>query len=72
MLSPPACRYLEKLPPAAAPSTAVVGGIRSVTEVPEIVVTAEPLTTAAPGAIGWVPPLPVPAGAAAKDMALRN
>jgi hypothetical protein len=66
-----ACRYLEKLPPAAAPSTAVVGGIRSVVEVPEIVVTAEPVA-AAPGAIGWVPPLPVPAGAAAKDMALRN
>lgn len=65
-------RYLEQLPPAAAPSTAVIGGIRSVLEVPEIVVTAEPVAAAAPGAMGWVPPLPVPAGAAAKDMALRN
>ncbi|WIA23003.1 hypothetical protein OEZ85_001356 [Tetradesmus obliquus] len=65
-------RYLEQLPPAAAPSTGVVGGIRSVLEVPEIVVTAEPAAAAAPGAMGWVPPLPVPAGAAAKDMALRN
>jgi hypothetical protein len=24
------------------------------------------------GAMGWVPPLPVPAAAAAKDMAMRN
>jgi hypothetical protein len=65
------CRYLEKLPPAAAPSTAVVGGIRSVIEVPEIVVTAEPVTPNG-GAMGWVPPLPVPAAATAKDMAMRN
>ncbi|KAF6263375.1 hypothetical protein COO60DRAFT_459133 [Scenedesmus sp. NREL 46B-D3] len=65
-------RYLDKLPAASPPSSAVTGGIRSVAELPEIVVTAAPVTAAAGEAMGWVPPLPVLAAAAAKDMALHN
>lgn len=53
-------RYLEKLPTAAARTSTVVGGIKSVVEVPEIVTVAEPVNGNGSG-MGWVPPLPVPA-----------
>ncbi|KAF8066383.1 Glutamate synthase [NADH] [Scenedesmus sp. PABB004] len=63
-------RFLEKLPPSAAPATAVVGAVKSATALPGLLLPgASNAAPPPPGEVGWVPPLP---GAGERDMALRN
>jgi glutamate synthase (NADPH/NADH) len=53
-------RYLEKLPTAAARSITVLGGIKSVLDLPDLL-TADGTPMTNGSSMGWVPPLPSPA-----------